>query len=79
MELKLFGISREIVGDRTLTIDASQNIQNVASLKSWLAERYPEIQQLKSFAVAVDNEYAEDDRVLTAQNEVAIIPPVSGG
>jgi molybdopterin synthase sulfur carrier subunit len=44
-----------------------------------MKQKYPKLQQLKSFAVAVDSEYANDGDTLTSQNEIAIIPPVSGG
>ncbi|WP_338039356.1 MoaD/ThiS family protein [Maribacter litopenaei] len=34
---------------------------------------------MSSLAVAVNSEYAEDDVQLKSNDEVAIIPPVSGG
>ena len=43
------------------------------------AEDYPEFEKLRSFTIAVNAEYRSDDFVLSAQDEVVIIPPVSGG
>lgn len=46
----------------------------------WLSEQYPQAKALwaKCF-VAVDQSYASDGHVLLPAEEVAIIPPVSGG
>jgi molybdopterin synthase sulfur carrier subunit len=79
MRVILFGIAREIVGEKQVMIDTGENISTVSTLKDWMKQKYPKLQQLKSFAVAVDSEYANDGDTLTSQNEIAIIPPVSGG
>jgi molybdopterin converting factor small subunit len=34
---------------------------------------------LASYMVAVNNEYADDTSLVTQRDEIAIIPPVSGG
>lgn len=79
MEVILFGISREIVGEKKLTVQPTENIRTVGALKQWMKQKYPQLQKLTSMAVAVDSEYADDEQSLVDDNEVAIIPPVSGG
>lgn len=79
MEILLFGITREIVGDRKLTVPPHEHIPTVGALKTWLVNRYPKLQHLTSLAVAVNSEYAEDTYPLLTENEIALIPPVSGG
>ncbi|MBS7566229.1 molybdopterin converting factor subunit 1 [Mucilaginibacter sp. Bleaf8] len=79
MEILLFGITREIVGKQKLPVPADQNITTVKALKTWLGQQYPAMQSLSSLLVAVDSEYAQDDDVLNGENEIALIPPVSGG
>jgi len=79
MEVLLFGIAREIVGAETLLIPREAHVKDVASLRGWLAVHYPQFKGLSSLAVAVDNEYAEDDQLLGENAEIALIPPVSGG
>ena len=79
MEILLFGITREIVGKTKLAVPANENITTVKSLKTWLGQQYPAIQTLSSLAVAVDSEYAQDEQELNSNNEIALIPPVSGG
>jgi molybdopterin synthase sulfur carrier subunit len=79
MEVMLFGIAREIVGKKILTLKPEEKVNTVGELKSWLRSQYPRFQQLSSMAVAVDSEYANDEDALVSESEVALIPPVSGG
>jgi sulfur-carrier protein len=79
MTVKLFGITKEIIGNNKLLLDASHNINTVGDLKTWLSNQYPALQALKSLAVAVDSEYADDTHSIFVNSEVALIPPVSGG
>jgi len=44
-----------------------------------ISKTYPEFSKLSSLAVAVNSEYAQDDVPLNRNDEIAIIPPVSGG
>ncbi|WP_344977241.1 MoaD/ThiS family protein [Compostibacter hankyongensis] len=78
MNIKLFGITREIIGEEQLTI-TDKNIRTVAELKTWLFSAYPSIRQLSSLAVAVNHTYAEDADPVGPDHEIALIPPVSGG
>ena len=41
--------------------------------------RYPKMKALSSMMVAVNNSYAPDDLELKEGDEIALIPPVSGG
>jgi molybdopterin synthase sulfur carrier subunit len=73
-----FGIARDIVGGNEFDVEISEGT-DVAGLKSFLMQKYPEFKKLASFAIAVDEAYREDSFVLKAGSEVVIIPPVSGG
>jgi len=80
MKILLFGIAKDIVGDSTLQIDKDDNSpKNVGALKQYVAEAYPKFDALSSLAVAVNSAYAEDDVILQSTDEIALIPPVSGG
>jgi sulfur-carrier protein len=76
-KLKAFGITKEIVGSRD--IEFVGMIQTVADLRMALKERYPELATLKSLMIAINNEYAGDDQLVREEDEIALIPPVSGG
>lgn len=75
--LKAFGITREIVGGREVTIEVAG--QKVADLKISLLARYPKMKSLNSLFIAVNNAYASDSTEIKESDEIALIPPVSGG
>ena len=75
--VKLFGITREIVGQPILEI--KDPINTVAQLKEFMTANYPKIKALNSLLIAVNSEYAEDEIMIKSSDEVALIPPVSGG
>lgn len=80
MNVLLFGIAKDIVGKSQLQFSESDDIpRTVLELKNRISVQYPEFSKLSSLAVAVNSEYAEDDVSLNGSDEIAIIPPVSGG
>ncbi len=80
MEVLLFGIAKDIVGESLIQFSESEKVPtSVSELKQMISETYPEFGKLSSLAVAVNSEYARDDVPLDRNDEIAIIPPVSGG
>lgn len=73
-----FGIAKDIIGGNTVDIDLPASV-SVGELKHLLFDKYPEFKKLRSLAIAVDNEYAQDDLILQGREDVVLIPPVSGG
>lgn len=80
MEILLFGIAKDIVGQSSFHFGKEEILPTtVSELKEKLKGTFPEFQKLSSLAVAVNSTYAEDNEVLKKGDEIAIIPPVSGG
>lgn len=80
MNILLFGITRDIIGESSLSFaEEESKPSTVGELKQLLGTSYPKLNSLSSLAVAVNNSYAEDGQVLNEKDEIAIIPPVSGG
>lgn len=53
---------------------------DVATLWDQICGRYPDVEPLAgSISFAVNREYVGRDCVLAADDEIALIPPVSGG
>jgi sulfur-carrier protein len=77
VKIKAFGISRDILGNRELAFELSGN--SVGDLRNTLATQYPDLKKLKSLFIAVNQEYASDEAPLHETDEIALIPPVSGG
>ncbi|MBY6277125.1 MAG: molybdopterin converting factor [Symbiobacterium thermophilum] len=76
--VKLFAAAADAVGRRTLEGDWAG--RTTAQLLEILTQQYPNLARLAPvLSVAVNREYAPADRVLADGDEVALIPPVSGG
>ncbi|MFB2119535.1 MoaD/ThiS family protein [Parapedobacter sp. 2B3] len=73
-----FGIVKEFFGGPAIAWEL-QGERTVARLKEELEAAYPDMKKLRSYLVAVNDEYAEDGLVIRPGDEIAIIPPVSGG
>lgn len=78
ISLLLFGIAKDIVGQRTLELDVEEGC-SVAALKQLVVDRYPQFEALKYLGIAVNNEYADNAVTIQQGDEIALIPPVSGG
>lgn len=79
MKILLFGITRDIVGKDTLSGQPFSQAKTIENLKDVLRKEYPEIAKITSLAFAVNEEYARDETPINQNDEVAVIPPVSGG
>ncbi|MDF9798239.1 molybdopterin converting factor subunit 1 [Catalinimonas alkaloidigena] len=78
LNILLFGVTKEIVGEQRLKLELPQEA-SVSILLQSLKQNYPALENLESMLVAVNNEYSEQDQRLQESDEIAIIPPVSGG
>lgn len=76
--INLFGITKEIIGSTLIEIEMEESVK-VAQLLEKLKDDYPKLRAIKSLLVAVNSEYAEQDLTLNFRDEIALIPPVSGG
>ena len=84
MTILLFGVTKDIIGSPSLSIPTSafvgkQPPKTVGELRGFLGKAYPELQKLSSLAIAVNNNYANDEKEINSFDEIALIPPVSGG
>ncbi len=73
-----FGISKDIFGGPSVSLDLP-NDSTIYNLKYALEQKYPRLHQLASYMVALNNEYALPGDTIHERDEIAIIPPVSGG
>lgn len=78
IKIKLFAILGEIIGRET-TIETPKEI-SCADVLLHLQNKAPEVSLiLRSCLVAVNGRYADQNVSVCDQDEVAILPPVSGG
>jgi len=78
MKILAFGIVKDIFNNAVIDVDC-KNESSVDELKNILEKKYPRLNQLGSYMIAVNNEYASAGDLINENDEVAIIPPVSGG
>ena len=80
MKIKLlaFGIAKDIFGGSTYEVELPDGA-TVQDMKTQLEQKFSRLLLLSSYMVAVNNEYAGKELVIRAHDEIAIIPPVSGG
>ncbi|HEY0741333.1 MAG TPA: MoaD/ThiS family protein [Chryseosolibacter sp.] len=76
-KIKAFGITKDIIGARESVVEVEA--ATVDQLKKILFEKYPKLASLKSLFIAVNHNYAEDGQTIVETDEIALIPPVSGG
>ncbi len=62
---------------KTVFFDVTGN--TVSDLRKALSAKYPALDKLNSLFIAVNRAYAEDATTLKETDEIALIPPVSGG
>ncbi|MDD5558895.1 MoaD/ThiS family protein [Candidatus Methylomirabilis sp.] len=79
VQIRCFAAVREIVGVSELVVDLPEG-STLIQLISRLQGQFPRLQGLTgSLLFSVNREYASPDTRLAAGDEVALIPPVSGG
>ncbi|MEM6631328.1 MAG: MoaD/ThiS family protein [Bacteroidota bacterium] len=77
-KLIAFGIARDILGGKISQISLNEPY-TVQGLLETLKSEYPRFEDLASIKVAVNTEYAPMDLILGPDDEIVLIPPVSGG
>ena len=80
MTLKIltFGIARDIIGSSTFSIELTEG-STAEDLKKEILALYPRFISLSSLMIAVNAEYGNSETTLHEGDEIALIPPVSGG
>ena len=77
--VRLFAAAKEIVGRRELVVELPPG-STAADLFEHLKEQFPRLKELQgSLILSINREYADRERSLEEGDEVALIPPVSGG
>ena len=83
MKLLYFAWLREKTGTAFEEVSPPDSVATVADLLDWLETRGPEFEAALSdrdaIKVAINQDYAGLDSPLSAEDEVAIFPPVTGG
>ena len=76
--IKLFGICQEIANKVEIEIQGS-SIINSDDLMEELKKQYPDFNKISSLSLAINQVYVQQTTEINAEDEIALIPPVSGG
>ena len=79
VQVIFLGPSRTFAGTGSAEVAVADG-SDVAALRQALSDRFDSLAPaLPTIRFAVNNSFVEDDTVLNPGDEVALIPPVSGG
>ncbi len=80
MKIKItaFGIAKDILR-ATSQIVERDDLRTIAELRAYLCQKYPDFTRLAKLSFAVNETYQDDNFELQEDDEVIILPPVSGG
>ena len=73
-----FGMSKVLAGQSTISIELDEGL-TVKEFRELLQQKYVSFSEMDTYAIAVNESYANEDLTLNENDTVAIIPPVSGG
>lgn len=80
IHIQLFAGLVDLFGTSVLIIDIKQESISIEQLKKQITAAYPAAStQLGTCFFAKNQAYAGDQEIVTAEDEIALIPPVSGG
>lgn len=74
----LFGRLISVAGRRVIPVFLEGETRTVIELKKSIFGAYPSIEE-ERFRVVVNQDISRDDDVITESDEVALLPPISGG
>ena len=73
-----FGIAKELLDGSSVDVEVNNSI-TAMDLKEMLETKYPALRKSGSYRIAVNNEFADEQTMIHESDEIAVIPPVSGG
>jgi sulfur-carrier protein len=80
LNIKLFGILREKMDSNNLLVSIYDTSISLKELRKYLEELYPSLGLNNiNFVFAVNKVICNEDMNVKTSDEIAIIPPISGG
>jgi len=79
IKVRLFALHRELLGKNAVSLDVPRGAK-VKDLKPLLVHKFPALgKSIKNLAIVLNGSYSNPDSRLKDGDEIALIPPVSGG
>lgn len=79
IKIRLFAVLREVVGEKEITITVPIDV-TVSYLNDEILKKYPQLKSFKNkFVTSVNCKTEANDTIISSSDEIALLPPVSGG
>ena len=79
MKVRLFAAAKQIVGAEEIVVELEDETV-VRDLRKEVESKHPELRDILACSrIAINASYASEDSTVSQDDEIAIIPPVSGG
>jgi molybdopterin converting factor subunit 1 len=79
IKVRLFANLRELVGEREITLTLPGAV-TVGHLNNEILKKYPQLKSFSNkFVTSVNCKVTTGDTIITSSDEIALLPPVSGG
>lgn len=79
IKVRLFANLRELVGEREITITVPNGV-TVSYLNNEILKKYPQLKSFSNkFVTSVNCKVTSGDTIINNSDEIALLPPVSGG
>lgn len=79
VRILFFASLKDITGENAVDLELEENA-TVESVKIKITSIYPKLEPLLNFVrIAINQEFAEAESVINNGDELAFLPPVSGG
>ena len=79
IKVRLFAILREVVGEGEITITVPSGV-TVSYLNNEILKKYPQLKSFSNkFVTSVNCKVTTGETIITSSDEIALLPPVSGG
>ncbi len=76
MRVLLFGKLKDIIGTNSIEV---RGLKRISDLKEFLFQKFPELKN-QTFSISVNFEIVlEEDLEIKENDEIALLPPISGG
>jgi len=80
VRVKFFGILKADAGDGTIEMDIGDTDETILGILKEIEARFPQLKpRMDTLAYAVNHEFVDVDYALSDGDELALLPPVSGG
>lgn len=81
IKVKFYGPLRDVVGAAIIEVDIHRDCYiTLENLKDFLSQRFPMLSKyLDTTVIFINNTIVYEDTFITSQDEISLLPPVSGG